>query len=127
MDVKSAFLNGILNKEIYVEQPKGFIDQNFPNHVFKLTKALYGLKQALRAWYEKVSSYLLSKGFHRGSNDKTLFLKHINSDLIVAQIYVDDIIFGSTNEKYAYDFSTFMDQIYDEGLWSRSKDYGNVM
>ena len=116
MDVKSAFLNGILNEEIYVEQPKGFVDQSFPNHVFKLTKALYGLKQAPRAWYDKLSSFLLSKGFHRGSNDKTLFLKNVNSDLIVAQIYVDDIIFGSTNETYAYEFSNFMKNEFEMSM-----------
>ena len=69
MDVKPAFLNGILAEETYVEQPKGFIDPKHPNHVFRLKKALYGLKQAPRAWYERLSSFLLDKGFKRGGNN----------------------------------------------------------
>ena len=75
MDVESAFLNGFLNEEVYVEQPKGFEDPHFPDHVFKLTKALYGLKHAPRAWYDRLIVFLLDNGFHRGSVDKTLFIK----------------------------------------------------
>ena len=63
MDVKSAFLNGYLNEEVYVAQPKGFQGPIHPNHVYKLKKALYGLKQALRAWYERLSDYLIRKGY----------------------------------------------------------------
>ncbi|RVW73324.1 Retrovirus-related Pol polyprotein from transposon RE2 [Vitis vinifera] len=69
MDVKSAFLNGILNEEVYVEQPKGFQDPRYPNHVYRLRKALYGLKQAPRAWHERLTSYLPKKGFMRGGVD----------------------------------------------------------
>ena len=97
MDVKSAFLTRILTKETYVEQPKGFIDPQYPNHVFRLKKALYGLKQAPRAWYEHLSCFLLDKGFKRGGNDQTLFVKHFGKHIIIAQVYVDDIIFGSTS------------------------------
>jgi hypothetical protein len=68
MDVKSAFLNGVLQEEVYVEQPKGFQDLHHPHHVYKLKKALYGLKQAPRAWYECFTTYLLAKGFTRGQN-----------------------------------------------------------
>ena len=100
MDVKSAFLNGILNEEVYVEQPKGFEDPHLPNHVFKLKKALYGLKQAPRAWYERLTDFLLSKGFKMGKVDTTLFTKKISKDFFVLQIYVDDIIFGSTNQHF---------------------------
>ena len=75
MDVKSAFLNGFLNEKVYVEQPPGFENPHFPNHVFKLSKALYGLKQALRAWYERLSKFLLENGFSRGNVDTTLFIK----------------------------------------------------
>ena len=85
MDVKSAFLNGILQEEVFVEQPKGFIDQNYPKHVFKLKKALYSLKQAPRAWYDRLSTYLLDNGFIRGSADRTLFIKKINKNIIIAQ------------------------------------------
>jgi hypothetical protein len=84
MDVKSAFLNGYIEEEVYVRQPPGFESSMFPNHVFKLQKALYGLKQAPRAWYERLKSFLLSKGFKMGSLDKTLFLlKHNNGTLLV--------------------------------------------
>ena len=69
MDVKSAFLNGILNEEVYVEQPKRFQDPRYPNHVYRLGKTLYGLKQALRAWHERLTSYLPKKGFMRGGVD----------------------------------------------------------
>jgi len=74
MDVKSAFLNGYIEEEVYVRQPPGFENPKFPNHVFKLHKALYGLKQAPRAWYEHLKAFLLAKGFKMGSVDKTLFL-----------------------------------------------------
>ncbi|KAJ9544969.1 hypothetical protein OSB04_024676 [Centaurea solstitialis] len=96
MDVKCAFLNGVLQEEVYVEQPEGFVDPRFPNHVYILDKALYGLKQALRAWYETLTDYLLGVGYKKGTIDPTLFLKRSGKDLIIVQIYVDDIIFAST-------------------------------
>lgn len=83
MDVKSAFLNGILKEEVYVEQPKGFENYHLPNHVYKLKKALYGLKQAPRAWYENLANYLIEKGYKRGGVDKTLFIKHHKSNEFV--------------------------------------------
>ena len=83
MDVKSAFLNGIIKEEVYVEQPPGFEDHKYLNHVFKLSKVLYGLKQAPRAWYERLSSFLLSNHFKRGKVDTTLFIKNIDSDMII--------------------------------------------
>ena len=95
MDVKSAFLNGFLNEEVYVSQPPGFEDHLNPNHVFKLIKALFGLKQAPWQWYERLSNFLSSKGYARGAVDKTLFIRKLENDLILVQVYVDDIIFGS--------------------------------
>jgi hypothetical protein len=86
MDVKSAFLNGYIEEDVYVRQPPGFESSKFPNHVFKLQKALYGLKQAPRAWYERLKSFLLSKGFKMGSVDKTLFLLKHNNDTLLVQI-----------------------------------------
>ena len=77
MDVKSAFLNGYINQEVYVEQPPGYEDDKKSNHVYKLKKALYGLKQAPRAWYERLRDFLLSKGFTMGKVDTTLFIKKI--------------------------------------------------
>jgi len=97
MDVKSAFLNGFLNEEVYVSQPPGFDDHLYLNHVFKLKKALYGLKQAPRQWYEKLSNFLLSKRYARCVVDKKLFIRKHASDVILVQVCVDDIIFGSNN------------------------------
>ena len=98
VDVKSAFLNGELEEEVYVQQPPGFEDPEFSDFVYKLLKDLYGLKQASRAWYDTLSEFLIKNGFARGTIDKTLFFKKHGSDIILVQIYVDDIIFGSTNE-----------------------------
>jgi hypothetical protein len=100
MDVKSAFLNGPLSKLVYVEQPLGFEDPRFPNHVYKLHKALYGLKQAPRAWYECLKNFLLKNDFIMGKADSTLFTHKVDKDIFVCQIYVDDIIFGSTDKKF---------------------------
>ena len=94
LDVKSAFLNGYLHEEVYVEQPKGLIDPSFPDHVYKLKKALYGLKQAPKAWYERLTKLLINQGYKKGGTDKTLFVKEVKGRLMIAQIYVDDIVFG---------------------------------
>nr|GEY14313.1 putative ribonuclease H-like domain-containing protein [Tanacetum cinerariifolium] len=95
-DVKSAFLYGTIKEEVYVSQPSGFVDPEFPNKVYKVEKALYGLHQAPRAWYETVSTYLLDNGFRRWTIDKTLFIMKIKDDILLVQVYVDGIIFGST-------------------------------
>jgi len=108
MDVKSAFLNGFLNEEVYVSQPPRFEDHLYPNHVFKLKKALYGLKQAPRQWYERLSNFLLSKGYARGAVDKTLFIRKHDNDVILVQVYVDDIIFGSNNNTLCEEFVAAM-------------------
>ncbi|MCI26207.1 gag-pol polyprotein, partial [Trifolium medium] len=88
LDVKSAFLNGNLHEEVYVEQPKGFIDPSFPEHIYRLKKALYGLKQAPRAWYERLTEFLFNNGYNRGGIDKTLFVKKNEEKIMIAQIYV---------------------------------------
>nr|GEY70420.1 ribonuclease H-like domain-containing protein [Tanacetum cinerariifolium] len=93
---KSSFLYGTIEDEVYVSQPSGFVDPEFPNRVYKIEKALYGLYQAPRAWYETLSNYLLENGFRRRTIDKTLFIKKIKNDILLVQVYVDDIIFGST-------------------------------
>ncbi|KAI3714916.1 hypothetical protein L6452_21878 [Arctium lappa] len=108
MDVKTTFLYGVLKEEVYVSQPEGFVNQEKPNHVYVLDKALYGLKQAPRAWYEVLSKFLVKSGFTKGIVDTTLFLKKDKADIILIQIYVDDIIFGSTNRKYCKNFSNLM-------------------
>lgn len=96
MDVKSAFLNGLINEEVYVAQPPGFIDFEYPGHVYKLKNALYGLKQAPKAWYDRLKAFLIKHEYSMGMVDNTLFTKKKDSNIIIVQIYVDDIIFGST-------------------------------
>ncbi|KAK8933646.1 hypothetical protein KSP39_PZI015791 [Platanthera zijinensis] len=108
MDVKSAFLNGDLKEEVYVEQPSGFVDPLKPDFVYKLRKALYGLKQAPRAWYETLSTFLIENKFSRGKIDKTLFLRESKGKIILVQIYVDDIIFGSTENNLCKKFAKLM-------------------
>ena len=98
MDVKSEFLNGFINELVYVEQHPGFEDSRNHNHVYRLYKALYGLKQTPRDWYERLRDFLIMQGFKIGRVDTTLFIKDVNGDLFICQIYVDDIIFGSTND-----------------------------
>jgi len=109
MDVKCSFLNGFLHK-VYVEQSSGFENPDFSNHVFKLQKAIYGLKQAPRAWYEHLSKFLFENGFRRGQIDKTLFIKNKGEDFINIQVYVDDIIFSTTNDSLCREFSKLMSQ-----------------
>ncbi|GJV59559.1 retrovirus-related pol polyprotein from transposon TNT 1-94 [Tanacetum coccineum] len=108
MDVKTTFLNGIMREEVYVSQPDGFVDQDNPNHVYKLKKALYGLKQAPRAWYDLLSKFLLSQKFSKGTVDPTLFIRRQDKDILLVQIYVDDIIFTSTTPKLCDQFSKIM-------------------
>ncbi|GJU20453.1 retrovirus-related pol polyprotein from transposon TNT 1-94 [Tanacetum coccineum] len=108
MDVKMAFLNGELKEEVYVSQPEGFVDQDNPSHVYKLKKALYGLKQAPRAWYDMLSSFLISQHFSKGAVDPTLFTRQAGNDLLLVQIYVDDIIFASTNIAMCNEFANQM-------------------
>ena len=111
MDVKSALLNGFLNEVVYVEKPKGFEDTHHPNHVYKLKKVLYGLKQVPRAWYERLTNFLIKKGYNRGGVDKTLFIKSFKSSIIITQIYVDDIVFGFTSQ---VKLNKFVDQMKKE-------------
>ncbi|GJU18382.1 retrovirus-related pol polyprotein from transposon TNT 1-94 [Tanacetum coccineum] len=108
MDVKTTFLNGELKEEVYVSQPEGLVDQDNPSHVYKLKKALYGLKQAPRAWYDMPSSFLISQHFSKGVVDPTLFTQQAGNDLLLVQIYVDDIIFASTNTAICNEFADQM-------------------
>ncbi|GKF03547.1 retrovirus-related pol polyprotein from transposon TNT 1-94 [Tanacetum coccineum] len=108
MDVKTTFLNGILREEVYVSQPDGFVDKDNLIHVYKLKKALYGLKQAPRAWYDLLSKFLLSQEFSKGTVDPTLFIRRQGKDILLLQIYVDDIIFASTTPELSDQFSKIM-------------------
>jgi hypothetical protein len=121
MDVKSAFLNGPTKEEVYVEQPPGFEDSEYLSHVYKLLKALYGLKQAPRAWNECLRDFLITNCFKVGKADPTLFTKTTAKDLFICQIYVDDIIFGSTNKSSCEEFSRIMIQKFEMSMMEELK------
>nr|GFB25383.1 hypothetical protein [Tanacetum cinerariifolium] len=121
IDVKTAFLNGILKEEVYVGQPSGFVSKQYPDHVYALDKALYDLKQAPRAWYDVLLQFLIDGGFQKGSIDTTLFIKKKGKHIMLIQIYVDDIIFGSTNPKYCTKFSDLMVKRFEMSMMGEMK------
>nr|GEW75899.1 copia protein [Tanacetum cinerariifolium] len=114
--IKSAFLNSFINEEVYVAQPPGFIDFAKPNHVYRLKKALYGLKQAPKAWYDRLKAFLIKHDHTMGMVDNTLFTKKKDSNLITVQIYVDDIIFGSTCQELCDDFAKIMHDEFEMSM-----------
>jgi len=116
IDVKSAFSNGYIDEEVYVSHPPGFEDHRHPDHVYKLQKALYDLKQVPRQWYERLSNFLTSQGYERGKVDNTLFIRKLNNDIILVQMYVDDIIFGSTNESLCQDFMSLVQDEFEMSM-----------
>nr|GEZ75818.1 hypothetical protein [Tanacetum cinerariifolium] len=134
MDVKSAFLYGTIEEEVYVCQPPWFEDPDHPDKVYKVVKALYGLHQAPRYWYETLANYLLENGFHIGQIDQTLFIKKQKGDILLVQIYVDDIIFGATNKnlcksfekliKDKFQMSSMGELIFFLGLQVKQKEDG---
>ena len=119
MDVKTAFLHGELAEEVYLKQPPGFESKRYPDHVYRLDKAVYGLKQAPRAWYDTLTTYLTEQGYRRGAIDNTLFIKESGSHIILAQIYVDDIIFGSTDQKLSTEFATIMANKFEMSMMGK--------
>nr|GEX86340.1 copia protein [Tanacetum cinerariifolium] len=119
MDVKTTFLNVPLKEEVYVAQPEGFVDPDHPKKVYRLRKALYGLKKALRAWYDELSKFLTSKGFTKGTIDPTLFMIRYKEDILLVQIYVDDIIFRSTNPKFSKRFEKLMHGRFEMSLMGK--------
>ncbi|GJY24741.1 retrovirus-related pol polyprotein from transposon TNT 1-94 [Tanacetum coccineum] len=118
MDVQMAFLNGPLKEEVFVRQPDSFVDLEFSNHVYRLEKALYGLKQAPRAWYDKLSSFLIEHHFTKSIVDLTLFTRRHGDDILLFQIYVDDIIFGSTNPVFSNRFEKVMKDNFEMSMIS---------
>jgi hypothetical protein len=116
MNVKSIFLNGFINELVYVEQPPGFEYPRYPNHAYRLSKALYGLKQAPTAWYERLRDFLIEKGFKIGTVDTTLFTKKHNDEIFICQVYVDDIIFGSTNDYHCKEFGDLMSKEFEMSM-----------
>lgn len=114
MDVKSAFLHGELNEDVYVEQPRGYEVEGSEDKVYKLHKALYGLKQAPRAWFSRIESYFVGKGFEKCPNEQTLFIKQSKEGkLLIVSLYVDDLIYTGDDEGMMSDFKASMMQAFD--------------
>ncbi|GJU36754.1 retrovirus-related pol polyprotein from transposon TNT 1-94 [Tanacetum coccineum] len=126
MDVKIAFLYGPLKEEVYVNQPDGFVDPYHPDKVYRLKKALYGLKQAPKAWYYELSNFLVSEGFSKGSIDPTLFITKHREDILLMQIYIVDIIFGSTNPKLSKRFGKLMHSKFDMSMMRELKFFVGI-
>jgi hypothetical protein len=121
IDVKSAFLNGPIKEEVYMEQTPSFEDEKYPNHVYKLYKALYKLKQVPKAWYECLRDFLIDNDFRIDKADSTLFTRKVDKDLFICQIYVDDIIFGSTNKSFYDKFSKIMTNRFEMPMMGELK------
>jgi hypothetical protein len=119
IDVKSAFLNGVLQEEVYVRQPPGFESEKYPHRVYKLRKALYGLKQAPRAWYGRLRGFLFERGFEMGKVDQTLFLLRQGRDILIVQVYVDDIVFGVLSNSLFARFAEDMSKEFDMSMMGR--------
>ena len=115
MDVKSAFLNGVLDEEVYVEQPPGFKEGDY-SKVYRLHKVVYGLKQAPKAWYDRLKAFLIKHDYSMGMVDNTLFTKRKDPNLIIVQIYVDDIIFGSTCQDMCDEFAKIMHDEFEMSM-----------
>ena len=116
MDVNSTFLNGYIMEKVCVKQPPVFENFDFSHHVYKLKKTLYGLKQAPRAWYDRLSNFLIENDFKMSKLDTTLFIKIKEKYMLLVQIYVDDIIFGSTNPSLCEEFSKCMHNEFEMSM-----------
>jgi hypothetical protein len=116
MDVKSAFFNGVLEEEMFVRQPPGFESEKFPHLVYKLRNALYGLKQAPRAWYGRLRGFLFERGFEMGKVDQTLFLLRQGRDILILQVYVDDIVFGGSSNSLVARFVDDMSKEFEMSM-----------
>jgi hypothetical protein len=116
MDMKSAFLNGVIQKEVYIRQPPGFENLKYPNRVCKFSKALYELKQAPRAWYARLKTFLLEHVYVMGSVDKTLFTLNHDIDFLLVQIYMDDIIFGGSSHSLVSSFQEMMESEFQMSM-----------
>ena len=121
MDVKSDFLNGEIEEEVYVMQHPSFEDKKNPKMVYRLHKALYGLKQAPHAWYDTLREFLLRKDFKPGTTDPTLFTRNFKGDLFICQIYADDIIFRCTNQACSKEFAKMMSKKYEMSMMGELK------
>jgi hypothetical protein len=113
MDVKSAFMNGVLEEEVYVRQPPRFESEKYPHLVYKLRKAVYGLKQAPRAWYDRLRGFLFERRFEMGKVDQSLFLLKQGRDILIVQVYVDDVVFGGSSNSLVARFAEGMSREFE--------------
>jgi hypothetical protein len=116
MDVKSSFLNGNLEEEVYIEQPEGFLLSENKDHVCRLKKSLYGIKQAPRAWYSRLDKYLQQQGFKRGIVDNNIYIKTVGENQLIVVVYVDDIIFGGSMNKMCQEFAIEMQKEFEMSM-----------
>jgi hypothetical protein len=116
MDVKPSFLNGELEEAVYIEQPEGFQLSENTDYVCKLKKALYGLKQGPRAWYSRLDKYLQQAGFRKGSADNNLYIKVSQGNILLIEVYVDNIIFGSDDDRLSQKFAKDMQSEFEMSL-----------
>jgi hypothetical protein len=121
IDVKSAFLNGVLEEEVYVRQPPGFVSEKYPHRVYKLRKVLYGLKQTPRAWYGKLRGFLFEQGFEMGKVDQTFFLLRQGKDILIVQVYVDDIVFCGSSNSFVARFAEDMSREFEVSMMGELK------
>jgi hypothetical protein len=116
MDVKSAFLNDVLEEEVYVRQPLGFESEKYPHRVYKLRKVLYGLKQTPRAWYSRLRGFLFERGFEMRKVDQTLFLLRQGKEILIVQVYMDDIVFGGSSNSLVARFAKDMSREFEMSM-----------
>lgn len=113
LDVKNAFLHGVLKEDVYMIQPTGFVDPTKPSHVCKLNKSLYGLKQAPRAWFHRMTSFLLSAGFIQSVADPSLFIFRLEQHIIYFLLYVDDIVVTGSDDQLVQSFIAALGRGFD--------------
>jgi hypothetical protein len=116
IDVKSSFLNGVIQEKVFVRQPPGFENPKYPNRVYKFSKTLYGLKQAPQAWYTRLKTFLLEHGYVMGSVDKTIFTLKYGNDFLLVQIYLDDIFFGGSSHTPVSSFQEMMEKEFQTSM-----------
>jgi hypothetical protein len=119
MGMKSDFLNGVIQEEVYVRQLPGFESFKYPDRVYKLSKALYGLKQAPRDWYARLKTFLLEHRYVMGSVDKTLFTLNHGTDFLLVQIYMDDIIFSESSHTLVSRFQEMMESEFQISMMGK--------
>lgn len=112
LDVQNDFLHGVLSEDVYMRQPSGFQDPNFPHYVCKLLKSIYGLRQSSRTWFKKFSDYLEELGFQESQADSSMFTYHVGDVMIILLIYVDDILITGNNSTYISQLISALNKLF---------------